>query len=291
MEMHQIRYFLAVCDKRNFTRAAQTTYVSQPSLTQAIKNLEEELGGELFFRDRRGCRLTPLGCMVEPRLRHIYQDTLTTKSEAIRFSRLKKTPIKIGIMTTIGAQRLSPFFARYQHEFPTTELELIVDTEATLLKQLHSGFLDLVISAPLKSPGKSWHATLLYEERYVVAFNIAHHFAKLKTINLQKIQNEPYLDRLNCELRETLKDICNEREINLYATYRSNNEEWILNMVRAGIGVALMPEYTLPRHTEDVLFHYLEDPKITRQVFAIYSGHMPEQSLVGSLIKCLEQGV
>ncbi len=291
MEMHQIRYFLAVCDKRNFTQAAQSAYVSQPSLTQAIKNLEEELGGELFFRNRKGCRLTPLGCLLEPKLRHIYQDTLTAKSEAVQFIRLKKTPMRVGIMTTIGAQRLSPFFARYQQEHPTTELELIVDCEATLLKQLHLDLLDLVISAPLKSPEKSYHATMLYQERYVVVFNATHPFAKLNTINLQMIQSEPYLDRLNCELRETLKNICDEREINLYASYRSNNEEWILNMVRAGIGVALMPEYTLPRDAEDVPFHYLEDTEITRQVFAIYSGHKPQQGEVSALVQRLERGI
>ncbi len=291
MEMRQIRYFLAVCDKRNFTQAAQSAYVSQPSLTQAIKNLEDELGGELFFRDRSGCRLTPLGCLVEPRLRHIYLDTMTTKSEAIRFTRLKKTPIRIGMMTTIGAQRFSPFFARYQQEFPNTELELIVDTEDTLLKQLYSGVLDLVISAPIKTPGKSNHATLLYEERYVVVFNAAHPFAKLNTINLQSIQSEPYLDRLNCELRETLKSICHKREINLYATYRSNNEEWILNMVRAGIGVALMPEYTLPRDAEDICFHFLKDPEITRRVFAIYSGHISQQGEVSALVQRMERGI
>ena len=64
--MQQIRYFLAVCDKGSFTRAAQATYVAQPSLTQAIKKLEDELGGELFSRDRGGCRLTALGRLIEP---------------------------------------------------------------------------------------------------------------------------------------------------------------------------------------------------------------------------------
>lgn len=290
MEMHQIRYFLAVCEKLNFTQAAQTAYVTQPSLTQAIKKLEDELGGKLFFRDRSGCRLTSLGCMVEPKLRQIYQDALAAKAEAIQFTRLKKTPIRIGLMTTIGAQRLSPFFSRFQQEHPATELELIVDCETTLLKKLHTGLLDLVISAPLKSPEKTWHTTLLYEERYVVAFNAAHPFANLKKINLQSIQSQPYLDRLNCELRETLKDICHDRNINLYATYRSNNEEWILSMVRAGIGVALMPEYTLPHDAEDVRFHFLEDPEINRRVYAIYSGHMPEQGELSEMLRLMELG-
>ena len=64
MEMQQIRYFLAVCDKSSFTRAAESAYVSQPSLTQAIKKLEDELGWELFTRDRSECLLTSLGHLV-----------------------------------------------------------------------------------------------------------------------------------------------------------------------------------------------------------------------------------
>ena len=133
MEMHQIRYFLAACEKLNFTQAAELSYVSQPSLTQAIKKLEKEFGGELFVRNHSGCRLTSLGCLVEPGLRKIYQAALTTKAEAIRFSQHKKTPLRVGLMSSIGAQRLSPFFGRYQHEHPTTELELIVDVKANVL--------------------------------------------------------------------------------------------------------------------------------------------------------------
>lgn len=68
MEMNQIRYFLAVCEHRNFTYAAAAPNVSQPSVTTAIKKLEHELGGPMFLRDRAGYRLTPLGLIVQPRL-------------------------------------------------------------------------------------------------------------------------------------------------------------------------------------------------------------------------------
>ncbi len=290
MEMHQIRYFLAVCEKSNFTQAAQLTYVSQPSLTQAIKKLEQELGGELFVRHRSGCELTALGRLVEPNLRHLYQEALSTKAKAIRFTRLKKYPLRIGLMTTIGAQRLSPFFARFQNDHQTTELELIIDSESNLFNKLQSNLLDLIISAPLIVPGKPYHSTLLYEERYGVVFNKNHRFNQLKTINLSDIQEEAYLDRLNCELRETLKTICNDCEITLYATYRSNNEEWILNMVRAGIGVALIPEYTLSLNADDVGFNYLNQPAITRQIHAIYKPHSNNNELE-VLINCLSQGL
>ena len=289
MEMHQIRYFLAVCEKNNFTQAAQLTYVSQPSLTQAIKKLEQELGGELFIRHRSGCELTALGRLIEPNLRHMYQQAQTTKAKAIRFTRLKKYPVRIGLMTTIGAQRLGPFFARFQHDFHNTELELIVDSESNLFKKLQSNLLDLIITAPLLMPGKNYHSQLLYDERYGVVFNKNHRFNQLKKITLTEIQEEAYLDRLNCELRETLKTICRDHEISLYATYRSNNEEWILNMARAGIGVALIPEYTLPLNASDVGFNYLQEPAITRQIYAIYKPHAVNQELE-ALINCFSQG-
>lgn len=122
MEMQQIRYFLAVCDQGTITQAAQRTYISQPSLTLAIKKLEDEIGGELFTRTHAGCQLTQLGRMVEPKLRKIYKDLQATKAEAIRFTRLNTIPLRIGLMTTIGAQRLCPCLARYQQDFPNIEL-------------------------------------------------------------------------------------------------------------------------------------------------------------------------
>jgi len=123
MEFHQIRYFLAVCGHGSFTRAAEFSYVSQPSLTHAIKKLEMELGGELFIRERSGCLLTPLGHMVKPNFRKILQNTLVTKADAIRFTRLNTVPLRVGIMTTVGAQRLNPCFARYLQDYPNIELK------------------------------------------------------------------------------------------------------------------------------------------------------------------------
>ena len=281
MEMQQIRYFLAVCDQGSITHAAQLTYVSQPSLTQAIKKLEDEMGGALFTRAHSGCQLTPLGRMVESNLRKIYRDLQATKAEAIRFTRLNTIPLRIGLMTTIGAQRLSPCLAGYQQDFPNIELELIIDTEAVLLKQLDSELLDLVISAPTKLLASPYQSTVLYDERYVVAFGSTHRFNELQKVSLKDI--------LNCELREDLKCICQNQEINLYAAYRSNSEEWILRMVQAGIGVALMPEYTLPKDATDISFRYLYEPEISRQVYAIYTHETSAKPELEALIANLSR--
>jgi DNA-binding transcriptional LysR family regulator len=291
MEMHQIRYFLAVCDHNNFTHAAQFNYISQPSLTQAIKKLEEELGGELFVRHRSGCQLTALGRLVEPNLRKIFKETQSIKADAIRFTSQRVAPLRVGIMSTIGAQRLCPFFARYQQEYPHVELELLMDSEISLLTQLESGLLDLVISAPIHLLGQPYQSIPLYSERYVVVFHPTHRFNQLTKIDLKDIESELYLDRLNCELRENMKSICQDLEINLYAAYRSNSDEWILDMIRAGIGIALLPEYTLPKNAHDVNYCYLSNPEVTRQVYAIYPSQLVQdhelQVFIASLSRSL----
>jgi DNA-binding transcriptional LysR family regulator len=190
-------------------------------------------------------------------------------------------------MKTIGPQRLSPCLAGYQQDFPNIELELIVDSEVALLKQLDLELLDIVISAPIQDLAVPYQSTMLYEERYVVAFSATHRFNQLQKIDLKALQSEPYLDRLNCELREGLKAVCHNQDIDLYAAYRSNSEEWILRMVQEGIGVALMPEYTLPKEATDINYRYLVEPAISRQVYAIYTQQISVKPELPALISHL----
>src|SRR6516165_254095 len=102
MEMHQIRYFLAVAEELNFTRAAERCNVAQPSLTRAIRLLEEELGGPLFHRERANTHLSELGRMVHPYLTQVYEQTQAVKQQAINFTRLGQSTLKLGIMCTVS---------------------------------------------------------------------------------------------------------------------------------------------------------------------------------------------
>ena len=228
--------------------------------------------------------------MVEPTLRQIHREAQAIKAEAIRFNRLLTVPLRIGVMITIAAQHLSPFFADFQQECPHVELELVVDNESNLLMQLDDNRLDLVISAPTSQPAGHYQSLPLYEERYVVVFNDKHRFNQSREIDLAAIQAEPYLDRLNCELRETLRGVCLDKRIDLYAAYRSNSEDWILNMVGAGIGVALMPEFTIPKKSDKLRFRYLSDPEIRRTVYAIYQSASTGKPEVKALVERLRVG-
>src|SRR5215217_2875820 len=125
MEMHQVRYFLAVAEELNFTRAAERCNVAQPSLTRAIKLLEGELGGPLFNRERANTHLSELGRMVKPYLVEVYAKTQEAKRQALDFSKLRKTPLKLGVMCTIQPDELLELVSGLQARHPGIELEVV----------------------------------------------------------------------------------------------------------------------------------------------------------------------
>ena len=122
MEMHQIRYFLAVCETLNFTRAAEACNVSQPSLTRAIKGLEDELGGPLFRRERNNTHLTGLGEMMRPHLSQVLIETDAAKERAKSFAKLDDVELKLGMMCTIGPRRFVPFLQAFRERHPKVRL-------------------------------------------------------------------------------------------------------------------------------------------------------------------------
>ncbi len=116
--MHQVRYFLAVAQELNFSRAAERCNVSQPSLSRAIQQLEGELGGQLFHRERHLTHLTDLGQMVRPHLETVYNAAVKAKSLSQDLSQLKRVPLKLGIMSTISPDEIVDLIAalKTRHE-------------------------------------------------------------------------------------------------------------------------------------------------------------------------------
>lgn len=264
MEMHQIRYFLAVCDTLNFTRAGELCHVSQPSLTQAIKKLEEELAGPLFERGRTGTRLTELGRLLHPFMEQIMAGSQAAMSSAHQFIKLEKAPLKIGVMLTVGPRRLAPFLSYFQGEYPGIEVELHEGKEEPLLKRLMKESLDVVITAPLGDLDASFRSQPLYREGYVVVFPPGHRFQSMERVRLKDLSGEPYLDRLSCEMRDTVMAVCAEKEVILYAKFRSEREDWIQGMVTANMGVAFMPEYSIV--FDGIGVRPLVEPEVHRNV-------------------------
>ncbi|WP_371397292.1 LysR family transcriptional regulator [Fretibacter rubidus] len=283
MEMNQIRYFLAVCEHRNFTHAAKASNVSQPSLTTAIKKLEDELGGPLFLRDRAGCSLTPLGKLVRPRLEKVQRETHEIKAEATRHNRLERVPISIGIGETIGQNKIAEALEKFRRQIPEAEVELIVDSHDVLLEKLRHGDYDIAVTAIDVSPDL-YRIDPLYQEGYSVVVSSDHALSQEKAVNLGILAQTNMLDRPNCEMRDTLHATCSERGHELYAAYRSNRVDWLLDLARNGSGAVILPDTSIPQES-GLISLPIEDMEIARQVYALRFRHQPSRSEVSLLVQ------
>lgn len=283
MEMNQVRYFLAVCEHRNFTHAASASNVSQPSLTTAIKKLEDELGGALFIRDRAGCRLTPLGQLVKPRLERVHAETREVKADAIRHTRLERVPIGIGIGDTVGNNKIAAAVERFRERLPQAEIELIVGRTEDLLTKLRDGQLDVVVSSTDANPDL-YRIDHLYEEQYRVVVKKDHNLAKLGAVTLGDLAKTTMLDRPNCEMRDTLHATCSDLGHSLYASYRSNRVDWLIDLARQGSGAVILPETAIPNDTALTTMP-IEDMDIQRDIIALRYRHQSGRPEAEMLVK------
>lgn len=266
MEMHQIRYFLAVSETLSFTRAAERCRVSQPTLTAAIQKLEKELGGALLLRERTGSKLTPLGRSILPRLRRIEDEQQSVSLIAENHRKLKQVPLRIGVLRTLGPARLSAQLATFRAAAPGVEVELDFDTREALLQKLEEAEVDLLLASLIPTrdtPG--WCVVApLYEERYVVVLPSDHRLTEQETIRLADVAEEAYIDRPVCELRDQIVALCTSSQVSLYASYRTEREEWVQHLVAAGVGLAFMPEHSVLPGLGTV--RPLVDPELRRTV-------------------------
>lgn len=264
MELQQIRYFLAIQEHGGFSRAAQACDASQPALTAAIKKLEAEIGAPVFHREGRRLVLTELGRMVKPHLEQVLAGTQTAREIARNFTLLRQAPLRVGVMTTIGPVRVSRYFRRFHQTHPGVELTVRDAALPVLLHELENGELDLVLASSPEGLGDPFRAEPLYRERYVVVFPPGHRFERLNAITLADVAGEDYVDRLACELRESVMAACGQRKVDLYAAFRSEREDWIESMVLAGLGFAFMPEYSV--RLTGLQHRPLVDPPVERTV-------------------------
>ena len=244
MELHEIRYFIALSRARNFTKAAGDCHVSQPALTRAIRKMEEELGGLLFSRERNNTHLTALGRLIEPHLTEIAARAGEARKTAARFLKLEKANLSIGVMCTIAPVQFVSFLGRFRAENPGIDVTLLEAVPGRLCDMLVKEDLDVALMARPEGFEDPFHAVPLYSERFVIACASGHRFAKQTQIPMADLDGEFYFSRINCEFYDVLDKICREEGANLIKSYNSEREDWILTMVAAGLGVCFLPEYT-----------------------------------------------
>ena len=284
MEMHQVRYFLAVTKHLNFTRAANACNVTQPSLTRAIKHLEQEFGGELFHRARPNVRLTDLGQTVTPHLQQVYDEAHAARRVAEAFKTDSTIKLRLGVMCTIAPTMLIELLNSVREGGARVEIEIRDSSARKLDKELLDGELDIAIYCiPGETPNPQLHTMPLFREQMMIVLPPKHPLARKKTLRIKDLHGQRYLNRTSCEFNGYVGQFFEKQGVEIETVYRSDRDDWIQALVRSGLGFGFMPEYNV---TDPLIVGKpTSDPAFWREVNLVTVRGRKHTPAVGALVR------
>jgi LysR family hydrogen peroxide-inducible transcriptional activator len=242
VNLRDLRYFVALAETKHFGKAAERSYVSQPTLSAQIKKLENYLGVQLIERHPRRVTLTETGQKILPIARRILQES----DEIISIARNEHDPLagklKVALIPTIGPYLLPLVARKLRKQLPKLKLMLYEYQTQPLLEKLRNGEIDLgIIALPVALDGLE--AAELYEENFTAAVPNGHPLAKRTTVRLDDLSGETLLllEDGHC-LRDQALDVCSRVDVKEADEYRATSLETLRQMVAAGLGVTLLPE-------------------------------------------------
>ena len=249
MTLTELRYVVAVAEARHFGQAAERCFVSQPSLSASVKNLEEELGVKLFERGKRGVFLTDAGEQIVAQARRALEEAERVKTVASQGRDPLKGVLRLGIIHTVAPYLLPDLVGALRRAAPGMPLDVEENTTANLDRMLKAGELDAVILAlPYEGPGIE--TVPLYEEIFRVAAPAGHALARRKSIAVEDLDaGELLLLPVGHCFRDQVLDACHEFSRPPEAGRQGNSLETLRSMVASGLGVTVLPATALtPRH-------------------------------------------
>jgi DNA-binding transcriptional LysR family regulator len=283
MEMQQVRYFVALAGTLNFTRAAEQCNVSQPALTRAIQQLEHELGGPLFHRERGNTHLSELGRMMMPYLQTVEESARAARDQARAVKKLEKATLTIGTMCTIGPQLISDLLIRYQAAHPHVEVRIIDTGAPEMIEMLEKGDLEVaVVGVPDELP-ESLHQLPIFEENFVIVLPPNHRLCASTPVRAHELHDEPYVSRSNCEVFAPVRKALTDRGIYLRQVFSSPRDDWVQGMIKAGLGIGFFPEFSVT--DPDLVVRPLVDPSFSRTIYLATVRGRPHSPAVGAFVQ------
>jgi len=284
MTLTEFRYIVALARERHFGRAAEKCNVSQPTLSIAVKKLEDELGIALFERSQGDVRVTPIGAQVVAQAERALAEAARVSEVAAAGKDPLAGPLRLGVIYTIGPWLLPVLVPKLKALAPLMPLYIVEGYTENLLERLKACELDvLVLALPVEEPGLV--AQPVYDEAFRTLVPAAHPWAKLKSLRPQQLLDEPLLmlGAGNC-FRDQVLDLC---------TRASNGEspqvlegsslETIRHMVSSGVGVTVMPASSvdgIPAGDPLLRVKHFTEPSPTRRVGLVWRSSFPRHKAI-----------
>ena len=248
MELHQLRYVCAVAETGNFSRAAERCQIAQPSLSQQVLKLEDELGAKLFDRLGRGIRLTEPGRAFLPHARAILDQVDVARASIALNNADVRGSVTLGAIPTIAPYLIPRYTAAFTQRFPDARLRIVEETTPVLIDGLRDLSIDFALLAlPLRH--KDLELRPIRTEPVLAALPETHPLASNDSLSLAELRGESLvmLRDGHC-FRDLSLAICRSANVNPNIAFESGQFSSILGMVAAGIGLSLVPEMAIDRH-------------------------------------------
>jgi LysR family hydrogen peroxide-inducible transcriptional activator len=290
MTLTDLRYIVMLARERHFGRAAEKCFVSQPTLSVAVKKLEDELGVILFERSPQEVRVTPIGERVVAQAERVLSEAAQLGEIAAAGKNPLAGPLRLGVIYTIAPWLLPKLVPLLRARAPEMPLLLEENYTHRLLEKLKSAELDVAILAlPVEEPGLV--AQPVYDEAFRALVPVDHPWAKLKTVDPAKLLEQPLLmlGRGNC-FRDQVLDLCTRAGEGGPQVLEGSSLETIRHMVASGVGITVMPSSAvddIPKSDSLLRVRPFFEPTPTRRVGIVWRASFPRHQAIDLLRRAL----
>ncbi len=240
--LRQFEYLVAVADSQNFGRAAVACHVSQPTLSQQLRALEQRLGVTLIERNSSGAQLTPIGREITYRARRLIVEVKDISSLARRSGELVIGTLRLGVTPTLGPYLLQRIVAALHREQPDLRLYIREGIPEDQALELSRGSLDILLG-PLPIVGDSLHVMPLFREQLAIVAAPNHPLSRLPELTLQDLEGAQVLSlESRHHLHRQVAAICLDLGMVLLRDYEGTSLDCVHQMAASGLGLAILPE-------------------------------------------------
>lgn len=294
MTLTELKYIITLAQERHFGRAAEKCYVSQPTLSVAVKKLESELNVAIFERSKSSVSVTPLGEQIVAQAQKVIEEARSIKEIASAGKDQLKSPLRIGAIFTIGPYLFPHLVPQAHQKAPQMPLYLEESYTAVLRRQLRDGELDaIIIALPFNEPDVLTRA--LYDEPFVVVMPKDHPWAKLKTIDPELLPDQDLLllGEGHC-FRDQVLELCpalnRKQHSHLGSVLEGSSLETLKHMVATGLGITVLPESAVSNLDSNMLItRPFTGPAPSRTVALAWRASFPRGQAVDLLLDTARQ--
>ena len=271
--LRQLEYLVAVADLKNFGRAAQACNVSQPTLSQQLRSLEDRLGVALVERGASGAELTPIGREITARARRLVVEVKDIRDLAQRSGERLAGILRLGVTPTLGPYLMPPIIARLHREQPDLRLHIRDGIPEDQAQELSRGELDMLLG-PLPIEGSDLEVEPLFRERLFLVAASDHPLTTHKNLRMEHLSSAKVLslDRRH-HLHRQVKSICADHGMELLRDYEGTSLDSVHQMAASGVGLAVLPELYVQSHVvgrEGVVVLQPDGWEFTRSIAAAW---------------------